>query len=73
MVEDATLKLHNLTASEMKKMNALRRKYQDTPMDMADASLVVLAESMRLKQIFTIDSDFYIYRLSDGSKLEVIP
>jgi predicted nucleic acid-binding protein len=72
-MEDATLKLHNLTASKMKKMNALMKKYQATPMDMADASLVVLAESMRLQQIFTIDSYFYIYRLTDGSKLEVIP
>ena len=73
LVEDGHLKLHDMTAAEMKRMNELMRKYQDTPMDMADASLVVLADSMSLKQIFTIDSDFYIYRLADGSKLEVIP
>ncbi len=73
LVEDGHLKLHDMTAAEMKRMNELMRKYQDTPMDMADASLVALADSMSLKQIFTIDSDFYIYRLADGSKLEVIP
>ncbi|WP_417908942.1 type II toxin-antitoxin system VapC family toxin [Candidatus Electronema sp. PJ] len=73
LAEDETLKLHDLTFFEMKKMNALMKKYQDTPMDMADASLVTLADSRRLKQIFTIDSDFRIYRLADGSQLEIIP
>ena len=41
-------------------------------MDLADASLVVAAESRSLQQIFTIDDDFYVYRLSDGSTLDVI-
>ena len=54
-------------------MNDLMKKYQDTPMDLADASLVALAEHGKMKRIFTVDSDFYIYRLSDGSALEVIP
>jgi hypothetical protein len=58
---------------EDEKMNKLMQKYEDTSMDLADASLVVLAETMQMKQIFTIDSDFYIYRLADGSRLEVIP
>ena len=54
-------------------MAALMEKYQDIPMDLADASLVVVAESLPLHQVFTVDSDFYIYRLSNGSVLEVIP
>jgi len=73
MVEDVKLKLHDLTFSEIEEMNQSMEKYQDTPMDLADASLVVLAESMKFRQIFTIDSDFHIYRLSNGSMLEVIP
>jgi len=39
----------------------LSRKYSDVPMDFADASLVVLAEKIRIRKIITIDSD-YIYR-----------
>ena len=41
-------------------------------MDLADASLVVVAESRGYRRLFTIDSDFYIYRLADGSVLEVV-
>lgn len=40
---------------------------------LADASLVVVAESFNLQQVFTLDSDFYAYRLGDGSALEVVP
>ena len=67
------LELHDPALSEIRTMNDLMEKYQDTPMDLADASLVALAEHGNMKQIFTVDSDFYIYRLSDGSALEVIP
>lgn len=40
----------------------LSKKYSDVPMDLADASLVVIAEKMDIKEIITIDSDYYIYR-----------
>jgi predicted nucleic acid-binding protein len=39
-------------------------KYQNLPMDLADASLVALAEARRLHDIFTLDhADSRIYRL----------
>ena len=53
-------------------MAELMEKYQDTPMDLADASLVAVAEDLSMRRVFTIDTDFYIYRLSDGSTLEII-
>jgi hypothetical protein len=34
----------------------LMEKYRDTPMDLADASLVVAAETLGLTRIFTLDS-----------------
>jgi len=40
----------------------LSEKFKDVPMDLADASLIVAAESNNIKEIATIDSDFYIYR-----------
>ena len=54
------------------RMDALMSQYQNVPMDAADASLVAVAESRGFRQLFTIDSDFYIYRLTDGSVLEVV-
>lgn len=43
----------------------LSKKYSDVPMDLADASLVVIAEELNIKEIITIDSDYYIYRTID--------
>ena len=40
----------------------LSKKYSDVPMDLADASLVVLSERLRIKEIISIDSDYYVYR-----------
>jgi hypothetical protein len=38
-------------------------KYSDLPMDLADGTLVVLAESQKIKKIFTLDhKDFKIYK-----------
>ena len=65
--------LHQLTTAETARMAELMERYRDTPMDLADASLVVAAESRALRRVFTIDHQFYIYRLSDGSVLEVVP
>jgi predicted nucleic acid-binding protein len=65
--------LHDLTTAEVDRMPVLMAKYQDRPMDLADASLVVVAESRALSQVFTLDRDSHIYRTSDGSALQTIP
>jgi len=41
-------------------------------MDLADATLVALAEERQLTRIFSIDSDFYTYRVN-GREFDVIP
>lgn len=48
-------------------------KYRDQPMDLADASLVAAVEHLGLRRVFTIDRDFHVYRLADGSALELVP
>ena len=55
------------------RMPALMERYRDLPMDLADASLVALAEERRLRQVFTLDADFRVYRLPDGQAFEVLP
>ena len=65
--------LHVLTTTEIVRMSELMEKYYDVPMDLADASLVAIAETLSLPKIFTLDSDFRIYRLANGSVLEIIP
>ena len=66
------LVLHTPTTAETTRMADLMSQYNDTPMDLADASLVAAAESQSLRRVFTFDRDFYVYRLADGSALEVV-
>lgn len=70
---DGVLTLLDLTVAEADRMDELMALYQNVPMDAADASLVAVAESRNYRRLFTIDSDFYIYRLADGSVLEFVP
>ena len=65
------LRIHATTDSEADRMDFLMRQYRYS-MDLADTSLVVAAESLALRRLFTIDSDFQYYILADGSVLEVI-
>ena len=67
------LTLKETTPEEADHMVALMEKYQDTPMDLADASLVIAAQTLGLRRVFTLDRHFYAYRLADGSALEVLP
>ncbi len=48
-------------------------QYLDVPMDLADASLVVAAEALNQQQIFTLDTDFYIYRFQGKLSFEIVP
>ena len=72
LYSEGQIVLYDLTVAEISTINALMEKYQDTPMDLADASLVAVAERLSLRRVFTFDTHFYIYRLSDGSMLEII-
>jgi predicted nucleic acid-binding protein len=50
---------------------ALMEDYSDQPMDLADASLVVAAEKLRTRSVFTLDErDFRTYRVRIGHKQE---
>jgi predicted nucleic acid-binding protein len=55
----------------------LMELYADHPMDLADASLVVAAESLATRKVFTIDrKDFETYRVRRGHRhylMEILP
>jgi predicted nucleic acid-binding protein len=73
LIEITPVSVHKISADEMERMKILMKKYQDTPMDFADASLVVTAETLQTNCIFTLDSDFYVYRINDSESFEVMP
>lgn len=72
-MQRGALMFHAASAAEAVQMHALMRQYKDRPMDLADASLVAAAETLGASRIFSVDSDFYVYRLADGTVLEVLP
>ncbi|MFO8040323.1 MAG: PIN domain-containing protein [Sodalinema sp.] len=56
-------KLFELQATHLTRITALMETYQNLPMDLADASLVILAEELGEGRIFSIDNrDFNAYR-----------
>jgi predicted nucleic acid-binding protein len=42
-------------------------------MDLADATLVTLAEQRGFRRIFSLDGDFHIYQTAAGRPLRVLP
>ena len=57
----------------MNRMRELMEQYRDAPMDLADASLVAAAEVLGLRRVFTLDSDFRIYRPGGSEAFEIVP
>jgi predicted nucleic acid-binding protein len=48
-------------------------QYQDTLMDLADASLVAVAEQLDQARIFTLDHHFRVYRLKGQTPFNLVP
>ena len=59
--------------AETLRTRALMQRYADVPMDLADASRVAAAEVRRLRRIFTLDSDFRVYRIGGVIPFDLIP
>jgi predicted nucleic acid-binding protein len=52
----------------------LMRKYRDTPMDFADATLVILAGRLEVPEIFTLDRrGFATFRTPTGKSFRILP
>src|ERR1051325_3017568 len=64
MVRGGKLQVSPVEGEALNRIEALMERYRDSPMDFADASLVALAEQVKLRQVFTIDTHFRAYRLA---------
>lgn len=73
-LEDITqnaAEIFHIQNSQLARMVVLMKKYEDLPMDFADASLVVLAEHLGHGRILTVDRrDFSVYRWNDTQPFE---
>jgi hypothetical protein len=74
LLESGRLHLLGLDASDAPRMRTLMRKYRDLPMDLADASLVAVAERDGVNKVFTLDQrDFGVYRPARLGRFTIIP
>lgn len=74
MMETGAVEILPIGIDDVPRMKELMRKYRDLPMDLADATLVRVAERERLRQIFTLDRrDFQIYKPSRIGRFIIFP
>jgi len=66
-LEEETLSVAFHIEDHLAEVRRLLRKYRDVPMSLADACIVRMAEIHHRAAVFTLDSDFAIYR-RDGRK-----
>lgn len=70
-VADQAFEVFHLEPHHVHRMVVLIEKYADLPMDMADASLVLLAEQLGHGRILTVDQrDFNTYRWNNSASFE---
>lgn len=56
------LKIYDISQDELLNIRIMMEKYVDIPMDLADGTLMYIANKENIKNIVSIDSDFDIYR-----------
>lgn len=71
-VQQGVLRLYIPSDVDWQRIRELMAIFRDAPMDMADASVVVVAENLELSRVFTYDRHFFAYRKADGTALEVV-
>jgi uncharacterized protein len=71
-VAAGAVSVHHIEQTDVTALVAHAKKYRDLPMDLADASLVVLAAKLGTKRIMTLDSDFRVYRLAGNKAFDII-
>lgn len=73
LVSTGRLVLADLSEAAVERSERLMTTYADLPMDLADATLVALAEERGQRRVFTLDSDFTVYRLHGRHPFETVP
>jgi uncharacterized protein len=62
LLQNGALKLAFRVDEHISALHRLMRKYRDTPMSLADACIVRMAEIHEEHSVLTLDSDFTVYR-----------
>jgi predicted nucleic acid-binding protein len=70
-IDSGFVSLFEISIDHFGRISKLKRKYRDLPMDFADASLIVLAESLGHGRVLSTDTrDFKAYRWKERKPFE---
>jgi uncharacterized protein len=72
LVESGLIELDFSLSDEVSGVKTLMKKYADVPMSLADACLVRMCEIKHNSSIFTLDSDFRVYRKNGKEEISLI-
>jgi len=73
-VRSGALTLSPIADVDLPALNSLMDKYRDLPMDLADATLVHIADRHSVSLILTIDhDDFETYRIRGNRRFHIAP
>lgn len=74
VIESGAIRLLELKSEDIPRIRELMAKYNDLPMDLADAAIVSAAERENIETIFTIDRrDFSLYRPRHVKQFKLLP
>ena len=73
LIADGRIEIAAQGQREAVRMRELLLQYRDVPMSVADASIIVAAERSGARCVFTVDSDFRVYRINGRDHCEVVP
>lgn len=73
LVRRGDLRISEASTTGVERMATLMSRYRNLPMDLADASLVALAEERGLIRVFTLDAHFRTYRTAKGKPFTIVP
>jgi predicted nucleic acid-binding protein len=72
LLEKGVLRIGFQLSEQLAEVASLCRKYRDVPMSLADACVVRMAELHERHAVFTLDSDFKVYRRYGNEPLPMI-
>ena len=73
-IERGGIEIYSLERDLIIRCRELMKQYHDLPMDLADATLVAVADILEVPKIFTLDhKDFSIYRFKQKRRFTLLP
>jgi predicted nucleic acid-binding protein len=72
-VERSAYLLETMTGTDVARAHAIIQRYADLQISLADASIVVLAERCRVRDVLTLDERRFRVLTADGKPLRLLP